>query len=474
MEINLLLEIFLVSGVKLLVLLGLLGKFGFFYGTILTVVTVQVYHFLLKKIFNLTPLNGYDKVFVTQNPLFRYQVISMMKFSNFDTEKMKEYIYKNLVQKVPKFRSKIKKKFLEYYWEEVKDEKEVQSRIVVKSKVEDKAALIGYIHEELNNRMDIFKEIPIEIQIIPVGSDKEGAVLFKYDHLFSDGLGMITSISMLTDSFDITVFPTIIQRMKDPKWYEVLYLYLVSPFYLIYTSVVFAFYTYQKCPYKANLKQYSNRSKFLLSKTFKIKDFEKYRKENVVSFNDIMMSAFSITMKNLFDKSEEYKNKKRLIIDLPVGRKKIPHDISEVDVVNQASGVLADIPLIKSKEETKKVAKSIRKFFKPEIQFSLGIGASILGECFHWKLLGYFSHQFVDRFDFLFTNVPGPVKKITFQGMVCDEIFTFPFNGGGLPFITLLSYCGEFRFLVTANENCDWDIKDILVNYEKEIEKFII
>ena len=74
-------------------------------------------------------------------------------------------------------------------------------------------------------------------------------------------------------------------------------------------------------------------------------------KEKKVSFNDILLCAFSVSMNKVLKKHEEFKNYKNLIIDLPVGRKKPESQIELINLNNEASGIIVDLPLVESIED---------------------------------------------------------------------------------------------------------------------------
>ena len=468
-------NIFILLLIKAIIFLSLLYKFGFIYGTIIMVISTLFYHKILEVFFGLKTLNGYDKVFVTNYPIGRYQIITQLRFSNFNPEKLKTFFIEKLLKKVPKLRYKLKYSFLEFYWKEINDISEALEKVMIKPKLKNEEELTQYIHKELNKQIDIFEEIPYEVHILQVGDDEtKGVALLKYDHILSDGLGLVTSLCMISDNFTEEMYPKIMRNMKEPRWYELIYLWIVFPFYCSYITFYFYLYRPAKNPFRAVEKPMSNNSQFLLSNSFKLKDFEKYRKTNKVSFNDIMMTSFSIAMKKVLSNSPVYKNKKNLVIDLPVGRKEIPKLLQNVAIINEASGVLVDIPLIEDEKEMKKVTKGIRAFFKPEIQFSLGIGADLLGEIVPWKLLEFFSAKFAKTFDFLFTNVPGPTMKLIYGDCICEDMVSFPASGGGMPFVTILSFNGQFKFVLSSNENADWGFKDLMNEYENVLKKFII
>ena len=288
-----------------------------------------------------------------------------------------------------------------------------------------------------------------------------------------DGLGIIASLCLAADNFSENTYPKIIRMMKT-NIFQTLYLYLVSPFYGLITLFQFITYGERKCPFKANKKPLSDDTIFVLSKNYSLKDFEKYRKQNKVSFNDIMLCSFSVAMNTVLKKHEEYKNYKNLIIDLPVGRKKPENKIELININNEASGIIVDLPLVDSIEKIDIIKKSIRKNFKPEKIFAVGMTADILGNIFSWHIISYLSKLFTKRFDYMFTNVPGPAEQLYYHGIEVSDMYSFPTAGGGLPYVIILSYNNQFKIALNSNKNADCDIKELLFEYEKALQQFII
>ena len=363
---------------------------------------------------------------------------------------------------------------MEYFWYEDPDIEKACNKIVKLSpRLKNFDEALEFVAQEINNHIDIFNEYPYELNMVPYGKD-EGICLFKYDHLLVDGLGIIASLCLAADNFSENTYPKIIKMMKEPNIFQTLYLYLSAPFFGFLTLIQFITYGERKCPFKANKKPLSDDTIFVLSKNYKLKDFEKYRKEYKVSFNDIMLCSFSVAMKTVLNKYDEYKDYKNLIIDLPVGRKKPEDKIEKININNEASGIIVDLPLVESIEDIDKIKKSVRKSFRPQKIFSVGMMADILGNIFSWHIISYFAKLFTKRFDYMFTNVPGPAEKLYYYGIEVSDMYSFPSAGGGLPYVIVLSYNNQFKIALNANKNADCDIKELLYEYEKTLEKFII
>ena len=460
---------------KFLYFLLLISKLNFFISIIIFFLSIYIYHKIIFYIYNLTPLSGYDKVFLTTNPTARYQITSFSRYmKNFDPVKYRQFLIDRLISINAKCRSKIVKKFMEYYWYTEPDiEKACNSIIKCSPKLKDFNQVTEFIKNEVNNQIDIFHDYPYELHMVPYG-ENEGVCIFKFDHLFTDGLGVIASLCLIADNFSEETYPKILKMMREPTILQYVYLYLVSPFYCLYIFFNLVFEKERKCPYKAIKKPMSEKTIVAISKKFLLKDFEKFRKLHSVSFNDIMLASFSISINNIYKKTEEYKNIKNIYIDLPVGRKKLPNKFEELNITNEASGLFFEIPLINNINDVIKIKKKIRSNFRPEVTFSLGLLADFFGNIFSWHFISKFNKDFNKRFDFMFTNVPGPAHKLIYYGMDLNELYTFNCAEGGLPTICILSYDGYFHFCVDANENCDFDIQILVNEFEKSVEQFII
>ena len=294
--------IFILS-LKTIYFLILLRYFNIFICPLLFSLTIYIYHKIIYYLYGLKALSGFDKVFLTTNPVGRYQITSLSRYNkNFDVKKFGKFLKERLVIPFSRYHSHLVKKNMEYFWYEDPDlEKACNKVIKLSPRRKDFDDAMKFVAEEINNHIDIFNDYPYELNMVPYGEDS-GICLFKFDHLLVDGLGIISSLCLAADNFSEDTYPKIINMMKEPNIFQTLYLYLSSPFFGFLTFLQFAFYGERKCPFKANKKPLSEDTIFVCSKNYKLKDFEKYRKKNKVSFNDIMLCSFSVAMKNTLKK----------------------------------------------------------------------------------------------------------------------------------------------------------------------------
>ena len=464
-----------ILSIKIIYFIFLLKHFHILITPLIFFLTIYIYHKIIYYLYGLQALSGFDKVFLTTSPVGRYQITSFSRYNkDFDVKKFREFLKERIVKLFPRYHSRLVKKNMEYFWYEDPDIENACNKIIKLSpRLKNFEEALELTRKEINVHIDIFNDFPYELNMVPFDED-EGICIFKYDHLLVDGLGIISSLCLAADNFSENTYPKVIKMMKDLNIFQLLYLYLSAPFFGLLTLIQFASYGERKCPFKANKKPLSDDTIFVLSKNYNMKDFEKYRKENKVSFNDIMLCSFSVAMKNVLKKYDEYKNYKNLIIDLPVGRKKPADNIENAKVNNEASGIIVDLPLVDSVEDIDIIKKSIRKNFRPEKIFSVGMTADILGNIFSWHIISYFAKLFTKRFDYMFTNVPGPAETLYYHGIEVSGMCSFPSSGGGLPYVIVLSYNNQFNIALNSNKNADCDINELLCEYEKALNKFII
>ena len=57
---------------------------------------------------------------------------------------------------------------------------------------------MNYIQIEMNEEIDIFNELPYKFQIGQIGKEEEkkGILIFKFEHVMTDGLGLISDINL--------------------------------------------------------------------------------------------------------------------------------------------------------------------------------------------------------------------------------------------------------------------------------------
>jgi hypothetical protein len=220
---------------------------------------------------------------------------------------------------------------------------------------------------------------------------------------------------------------------------------------------------------------FTGNNKIKKGKSYKIKDFENFKKVNNISFNDLMLSVLSKSMYNLinFKENEIYKDKKRMRIFLPITRKKLARNINEIDMENKTNLLVCDVPIIKdySNKNLRKIRKNLMKYLKKFIQFAYIKTTTTLGIICSWPIFEFPSQALCDRFELAFSNVPGPKIKIDYKGNVIEDIITFITPSRGLSFLTLISYNEHFSLTFSIDDNSSVKPSDFINIIESELDE---
>ena len=110
---------------------------------------------------------------------------------------------------------------------------------------------------------------------------------------------------------------------------------------------------------------------------------------------------------------------------------------------------------------------------KPEKLFALGLLSDFQGIMFPINILRKYFESNSKKYDFVFSNIPGPAKKLIYNDMICDDIKLYSTAGWGLPFVLILGYNGNFRSSICSNENCDLNVRKLLDNFDMKIKEYI-
>ncbi len=448
---------------------------GIISGIMILYFILQFYIFSMKKFFNLEFVTGIEKVYITKNPKNGFHIVSCIYFSNYNQEEMYNFLYDYYICKIKRFRQKLSQKFFEFWFKEISLEEAKKSITKLNYSFQSEEEIMNHIHKEMNEEIDIFNELPYKFQIAHIGKEEEkkGILIFKFEHVMTDGLGLISALCTGATNYNIDSFPSIMKNIKEDTLNETIFFWLVYPFFLIHSLFVFLPMRNYKSPLIP--KKFSGNNSICKTKSYKLKDFEKLRKENKVSFNDLMVSVLSKSMYKLVNlpQFDNYKNKKRMRIFLPVARKKLARNTEEIDIVNKTNLVVCDVPLIKdyNKKNLQNVHNDIKKYFKKYIQFAYIKTTITLGTICSWPIFELASQALCNRFELAFTNVPGPKVKLNYGNNIIDNLIFYITPSRGLSFLSLISYNEEFHLTLSVDDNCDVKSDMYLKIIESELDE---
>lgn len=125
--------------------------------------------------------------------------------------------------------------------------------------------------------------------------EDESLVFLKMHHIMSDGLGIATYMSNLVDNFDQKLLPP----MRNFKWYDKLMIYITIPYYFVRMTLTFLLYKPDRNPLQDG-KLLSGTKKGSFTKHYSLAKLKEKTKTLNVTFNDLIQTAISITLKEYF------------------------------------------------------------------------------------------------------------------------------------------------------------------------------
>jgi hypothetical protein len=435
------------------------------YGLICTVIAMYLIVFLYKSLmyymFGFESLTGMDKIMLGSNKKGGNTLAAAFIVDNFNAENLRMLFIEKCLYKVKKMRCKLTYKYFDYFWkEEPIKQAEKRYRILDYEISTNQEELLTFLQKEVNTPINIIEEFPYEVIFIKYKDDKKGVIIFKFDHIFSDGLGISSLLCSITDNYTPDKFPMIMKRAKFNLLQEFINL-LISPLYGPLNLINFFSNSAQKIKFGTNVK-FSSNSKFSVSEEFNLKDFKEIKEKYNMSFNDLFITIVSLAVKKLTD--EKIPELKEVVIVHPVGNTAIPKDISEVKLQNSIYAAIFKIPLIKDFEnEHKNVVKILNK----EIKDIKSIDSNkktinFISNFLSTDILNRIADYLLKSTDICVSNVPGPQEPLYLNGSKIQSIIVaancIKYNLD----ITLISYNKKFKIMVIMNSVLDYSPEELI------------
>ena len=456
---------------------GILFGFPFF------ILLFSCYRILISKIFKLIPLTPMDICFYSNNNSNRFNIISILEISNFNYETIKNTFITKSIKNIKKLRLKLIYKFYNYYWQEFDIEKIIKNVFIYKEIA--KNDLNSYINDEIKSFININENFPYEIHCIKFLNENNGAILFKFDHLMSDGLSMISLLCALDKNYSLDLFPKLMKNSHPLSTIKKLFVWISFPF-LGPFALYLLFFT--RCNFTPFREKINNNKNFSLTfgNFHNLQKFNQKRKKINVSFNQAFMTVVSNAVyKICLDVYKENTNKcDGFKCMMPIGRKKIQTNYKKIILNNTTNFIFTKLNLITNINDIKQIHKNSLILKHEMNNFLLNntylTWAQVLGRFISFRIINFFADLYCRNVDLVVSDVPGPTKKIFIgtennnnNNCCVDKIYACCSPGREIPFVLVMSYNNEFRTSVTVNEKYNVDAKKFLAFVDQGIEEFI-
>jgi hypothetical protein len=464
--------------IKLCFLIFSMIYFGFMKTTVLFALHLILRRYFMKFVFGLQELNSTSQAMYSEKAHQRANLMGVILIENIDADKIKDVIIKRGIEQIPKLRSKLVKKFFNIYWKEVPLSEAYERVKIIEEPFENEQEFMEYASKQSNNIID-FNELPYFIEIATY-KDKsnfnKGGIIFLFDHILSDGLGMVALMCVMADNFKPEIFPPIMKRETNTIsffianiCYEILSLACIP--YILYRikSLKLA-----SVPYM-NAEKPLGQIKHTISKAYNLKDFDNIRKHKLkISFNDMMITVISKSI-NQICKDMGKADITNFLTFVPVGKHKFPTSAKDVILDNQVNGVLIDVPAVKDTlKECKHVARTFYKQLTnfPVIKAMFKFDA-FFGEFMRREDMQDESEKLTNTLDFITSNVPGPVEELYYNSCKLTSLFGLPNIRRAKLFIPITSYNKQFRITCAVNECIDFDVKRFLSYFDENLNELL-
>jgi hypothetical protein len=448
---------------------------GLFIGLPILLIISYLWDKLMLAFFKLEPLSASDFTFLWNTSEETFNMLGIHRLEGLNPEGMRKLIIEKGIKQFRKLRSKVTYKFLNWWWEEQDDVeeviKEVFSEPIRRPVFNSREEVIQYGVNELKVRFDLSKQIPYRIIFVQneeSSPEYRHLVIFKYDHILTDGLG-ITGLTLgISDNYSIDLFPPGMVK-KIPLYYQLMGL-LYLPYYAVYNVYRNLSLNSGDTPFKMR-KPLSGEPVTVASPALEFATYNTIRNHLGITFNDLMMAIFSSTLKKYCAQRCSIVPKK-IITLTPISSRPLPKDITEIKVTNDSTGIACELYL---HDDPITEAKSISEEFKKHVR---NIPMANMNKLFMDFLVYYFPAYLVKfifrtaskNFDITYSNIPGPRQAVYYDGYKLLETFPIFTTGFGSSFIAINSYNGMFRITITFDKSLEQNPNDLLQIFLKELE----
>jgi len=450
-------EVTIRSIVRLVIIYYIFKTINFFFAVTLIVILINLYNYLVGKIFRIDYLNPIDKVFVNVDDKWNMNIGLMFKLDNFNVNKVKNSLIDKLFKRMPKLSASLRVKFGEYCWNtprieqiSMKEREEIYlKRIIEVTLTEDN--LMEYVEKEANKLCDSFK-MPIECHLITIKDKSYGYIYTKKDHALCDGLGGIALLGYLDDDFDLNKYPKII-RQEMTITQKILFTlkdcFNAIVFGLVQSALLTIAFFSEKVTYKKFSKPVKHYGKIKILQNYDLNEIKKVCYKLQLTINELYNGIIFCAFKKLSPESTH------IALGIPVGFTAFPKRFEDIEFYNNASMVFNKVNLINDVVIDKKIiASDLRKMVKSTYlarvtKFFMYLGLGVLPSRFS-KIVA--SPQ---NIELVVSNVPRQEREIIIGGCPVKDITPIVASHLNKSFINISSYNGKIRYTLTVDSNQD-------------------
>ena len=344
--------------------------FGFLSGIFAYLLIIQVIKRYLKHFLNIEMMSGNDEIFFLDDSRAYLNIVAFQKYEKWDYKTFRDKIVRKARQ-FPRLKSRVVKLFGLYMFQQMDDQEfldNIENTCSEHTGVHNEEQLAEFMAKVQGER-ERLDFIQWRCYFFPDYNEKESVFVFKVHHSLADGIATVLMFFNLCDDPDYKDFPNLLVRF--PVVQEIL-LTLAYPFILGYYTYVAL--TLPVVPNPFNEPKMRNNmtpvKNVVFSKDIGVPDIKSAIVKHTVNnkkptFNDILMTAFSKTLKDYCLTTEKYKQVDEIELVCPFSLRPPPIGILDFEYNNDFAIVPVNLKLHSDlKDGLKKINKAMTELKK--------------------------------------------------------------------------------------------------------------
>jgi len=441
--------------------------YGYIKGIALIGLIYTLYCLFVRYVLNLHALTYGDKILLSDNFYKTQVILAQVILENFNTDRMYEAVYERTFKKIPKLTYVLTYKFFNFYWKEtsLNREDEIKRRIIIHKPMTEEEN-ITFRKSELSKQMNIFDR-PIEFHIIPCletkqkdGSYSKGYMYIKNDHSFTDGLGLLSILTCMSDDFKIDLFPRIMFN-RTPSLIEKIRDFLLFVVLGIPVLIYSTFHT--KSHFKLSKMPRTNNVSTTKPIDFDFHQVKKRSKELKMSINEICLSSTLAAIKR------QNPDAKKISMEVPIGLSPVPGKMEDIKLANHVFALFNVFNLIQNPLKDLNIFKAdYRALLSQAFVVRIETWATIvIANVLPFNVAKAILMDIINEVDVTCSNLPGTTRACDINGNKVVQVIPYTSTGYLSAIFGFISYNDLLTLILTYDEG------QTDLGAEKIVEHFI-
>ena len=431
-----------------------------------------------KKILGYIPLTTADKILLGDDFFKRQLLMIEMEIENFNKNSLREVLINKGFKDHKKLSYKLIYSYFNFYWRPstLSFEDTIKERIITLDPMTPQE-IQSFKYEQLQSDFDPFIT-PIIFYIIPhanslTGENNhfKGSLILKSDHILTDGLGLLTLLTFMSDDNSSDIFPKVMHQKKTNLIDEIIDLLI---FILIGIPIIIYLIVYIKSTLKLSNEPRTKLVKFTENKVLDFEIVKSRAKQLKISFNELCLSSIVAASKRFSDRYN--KEATRITIEVPIGLTSVPEKLEDVNLANKVFALFHKFRLI---SDPLKDIKIFQEDYKSLIRQALIARVNHYGTSFVFSIVPFnwakaIVNDVVNNVDIIVTNVPGTTRNLSFMGNKVVDINPYATTGYITNFFIITTYNGKMKTIaIYDGGQKEADCQYILDEYEKIVNEVL-